>query len=1100
MYSLRTQIACAITSLLLLVSTGASLRSQELVEGKYRYDVLALEDGLSQGMIFCILQDSRGFLWFGTKEGLNRYDGATFTVFRNIPGDTTSLPDNQVYSLAEDEHGRIWVGTRTGGLQLFNPVSETFTSISIPGTTPGSTNSASIHHLFIDNSGTLWVGGWKRLLAHFNTQELTIKGLDASSVNYHEDTRFHSLQAFKLSEGRPGRISILTEHALWMQHDGTGDFERALDWKALGLPIDESNTEIIDGTTDRHAAFWLSIRIRNRFALLRIDIESRQILDTLRFPYQDADLVPRSIVFGNDDILYCSASNYFLRYNPQSRTFSVTQPDPNGIGKLHGGVSSLHFDRSGMLWIGTTGLGVHAFNPRTLLFGASTVPLKLQLFGKEIRAFETYLRHRYQIKRITLASLHPFRATDGSLWCGTSNYGLLHYDPVAERVRQYGFTTSDPYNMLLLRLSTPFVDSQNRVWIGNTQGLSRLVDKPEQWEHYFFDTDKPDLTRREDNVICFHEDEDGTLWLGTISSGLVHFTPADASYRFFRHDPRNPQSITSNHVLSVTADPLMPGRYLWVGTDGGGLNRFDKLEHRFDRFGIDEGLPNMVIYGILTDESGLLWMSSNNGISCLDPQTLQFLNFSVRDGLQDREFNRTEYFSIPPRLYFGGVEGHNSFDPSEIRRNRIKPTVTLTGLRLFNRALSLSTHRDILSVSIPYATELQLSHEQNMLTFEFAALDFTDPGNNRYRYRLHGLDRDWIVGGNERSATYTNLAPGEYTFQVIASNNHGTWNEEGASLRIVILPPWWQSFWAYAAYGIVLVAFIFMVDRLQRHRVVARERHRSEIREAKLRAGAAELEARAVRAENEKNGQDLRVAAAIQKRVIPQSLPRIPGFDIAGINHPAHEIGGDYYNCIPVGDDRFALVIADVTGKGIPASLLVNSLHASLLVYLDNDLSLEDLIVRLNRLIHRTSTPNTFITFLLVLLQPSTGKIETINAGHHPAIVLTKDGRLEIMKSRGLPLGCSIDVMQYESQTRIIEAGESVLLYTDGITEAMNERQVAFGQETLEDILLTHHNREPSVVLTALTERLRSFRGAAPQSDDITMLYLRRNPPSAHLE
>ena len=1066
--------------------------AQHRVDREYRFGALGIEDGLSQGMIYCMLQDSRGFMWFGTKEGLNRFDGSSFTVYRNIPGEASSLPDNQVYSIAEGARGRLWIGTRTRGLQLFDPVTETFSPVSLPKSSSHHVLDEPIYHLTTDQRGMLWVGGWKKLLARIDTKPEAMAEIRSSFVSFRNDSRFESGSTFFLSRSPSGEAVIFSDKGLWRYRSETHKFERLLQWRSLGLPIGDSGYEIVTGTMDRLGSVWLSAVLDGKFSLLKIDPYKHRIVDTLRFRHDNADLVARQMLVGPDNILYCSGSYNFIRYDFRDDSYSVTPPVPGRTDALFGSISSLMFDRSGNLWIGTTGHGLHTFNPRTLAFRTSSTFLKTHLFGRELAMFERYLTGKFELEKKLTSEVYPIRAADGSVWCGTANYGLLHYDEGTGAIRQYGVNEHDPNSFLMLRLSVPFIDSRNRVWIGNTQGVSRVVDGPEQWEHHFFDPDGPDITRREDNITCFHEDADGTLWLGTLSSGLAHFHPATGTFTLFSYNLADALSISADHLLSVAADPSNPDRYLWIGTDGGGLNRFDKRTGKFKRLGLSDGLPNMVVYGILADSLDRLWMSTNHGIACFSPTTLQFMNFNVHDGLQDNEFNRTEYYYVKPFMYFGGVKGHNSFDPEEIHRNITVPNIVITGLKLFNKSVTPRSDTTILRTAFPYVRQITLAHDQNMLTFEFAALDYTDPGQNTYRYRMEGLDEKWIDAGTKRSATYTYLEPGTYTFRVIGANNHGVWNQQGAALRVVVRPPWWRTFWAYAFYALFFIAVIVFIDQLQRRRVIAQERQRGRVREAVLRAEAAEFEARAVRAENERNEQELHLAATIQRRIIPRDLPNIPGYEIAGINLPAHEIGGDYYDCIPVGTDRYALVIADVTGKGIPASLLVNSLHASLLVHLDNDVSLETLALRLNALIFRTSTPSTFITFLIAVLHPPSGTIEMINAGHNPALVSRQDGSLEVMKTHGLPLGCTVEVTHYEREVCVILPGEGFLLFTDGVSEAMNPEYEPFSQEALEEFLTTHAECNPSSLIDSLIERITAHRGEAPQSDDITLVYLRR--------
>jgi serine phosphatase RsbU (regulator of sigma subunit) len=602
----------------------------------------------------------------------------------------------------------------------------------------------------------------------------------------------------------------------------------------------------------------------------------------------------------------------------------------------------------------------------------------------------------------------------------------------------------------------------------------------------------PDLTAIDDHITSYHEDAGGTIWVGTMRRGLGRFSPESGAFTFYSHDSQDPLSISHNHVLAIEADPVHPRRYLWIGTDGGGLNRFDVSAQIFKRFDEETGLPSGVIYGILTDAAGFLWMSTNDGITRLDPRSQTMRSFDVRDGLQGNEFNRTEYHLVGDSLCFGGVDGHNRFLPASILSNSAPPHVVLTGLRLFNAPVRLHDEDSPLGAALPYARRITLSHNQNMISIEFAALDYHAPDKNRYRYRLVGLADEWIEAGTERVATFTNLGPGEYEFNVIGSNNHGVWNTSGAALIIEILPPWYLTYWAFAVYVVLIVGLLLGVDRVQKRRLLRRERERSQVREARLRAEAAELEARAVRAENERKQKEMQVAAVIQQRVLPQQLPKIPGYDIAAINLPADEIGGDYFDCIELPDGRVAMVIADVTGKGVPASLLVNSLHAALRVHIDHKVDTIALVQHLNSFLYASTPPNAFITFMIAVIDPESGDLEIVNAGHNPALRHQNGIIRESTHSRNLPLGCVANGVPYQSERCTLASGEGLLLFTDGITEAMNREREPFGQDALEAIVRLHSGLPASMMLGNIVAELRHYADGAEQSDDITALYMRR--------
>jgi len=377
--------------------------------------------------------------------------------------------------------------------------------------------------------------------------------------------------------------------------------------------------------------------------------------------------------------------------------------------------------------------------------------------------------------------------------------------------------------------------------------------------------------------------------------GLQRFDPATASFKRYQNDPRDSTSISFNVVRAIHEDPFQPDKYLWLGTAGGGLNRFDLQTETFTHFTEKDGLPDNVIYAILSDspdfpsntlkeDRGNLWMSTNKGLSkfVLSPaaggvnsaegRTYQFKNYDVKDGLQDNEFNSCAYFkSQSGELFFGGIGGFNVFYPEDIQDNQHVPPVVITDFQIFNKSVAFERPRSgvrgpksVLQKPIAETEEITLSYEHKVFSFEFAALDYTDPAKNRYAYKMENFDQDWQQAGTKRTATYTNLNPGKYVFRVKAANNDGVWNEDGAAIKIIITPPWWRTWWAYGFYGLLLVAGVFAADRFQRRRVIAKERVQTEIREAELRAQTAEAQSKALQAENERKEVELRKAEELK--------------------------------------------------------------------------------------------------------------------------------------------------------------------------------------------------------------------------------------------
>jgi len=343
---------------------------------------------------------------------------------------------------------------------------------------------------------------------------------------------------------------------------------------------------------------------------------------------------------------------------------------------------------------------------------------------------------------------------------------------------------------------------------------------------YYQDQDqRPNLT----GTPVIHQAKNGVFWLGT-PDGLKKMAPGAESVTHYLNEPGNPSSLSSNMVKSICPDPEKPEEVLWVGTGGGGLNRFEMASGKVKRFTTKDGLPNGVVYGILPDEAGNLWMSTNQGLSKFDPETETFVNFNASDGLQDNEFNSCAYFKSPDgELFFGGIEGFNSFYPKDVLSSSFSPPLVITQLKIANEKVKMGTPGSPLSRSISKAEKVHLSYSDKIFSFEFASLDYTNTRKNKYAYKLVPFQQEWQYTGTQNNATFTNIDPGEYTLLVKGTNADGLWNEEGASLKIIIDPPWWQTWWFYLSCIMAGAAVIYGGFQYRLEQVLKVERLRIKI-------------------------------------------------------------------------------------------------------------------------------------------------------------------------------------------------------------------------------------------------------------------------------
>ncbi len=830
-----------------------------------RFDRIPSELGLSQNLITAIMQDRKGFLWIGTKDGLNRFDGYKFTVYRHNPFDSTSLSDSYITALLEDRAGRIWVGTFNGGLNLFDRERDIFR------------HSPELSHVRITalaedvhEAGTIWIGTWGNGALRLRSGAGRNALANSSITRFvHEPNNPNSLGdnfILKLAVDQKNVVWVATTRAIYQI-----------------MPADsQSHTIVRFGSALPHVAWkkWWERdsleytmaagsngKIRIGCALGFMSWEANANLYT--FHEQSAELFwEKSGVFWEDattpNVLWYGSVYGLWRFDLPARThqyFLHDRNDPHSISES--GIRSIYQDQGGVLWFGSNGNGLYKHDPKAAPFRpAKRGPNgsgKISLWnGTSIRALcevptggNTVLiapsrGGLLQVDRhIGLASnfspdwqnfsvpnyfFSLWQDHRGTLWIG-SGKGLHRFESrhggsagqfraVAYYQPESGGSSAANYVYKILE------DHAGEIWIATNTLIARIDQQNGVLIKYRFSAEDPNIIE-EYGFPSLYEDRRGIFWLGS-GDGLRRFDPATGRFKHYRNLPREASSLSHNVVRAVHEDPFAPDKYLWVGTAGGGLNRFEREIETFTHFTEKDGLPDNVVYAILSDKAGNLWMSTNKGLAKFNPATHAFKNYFVNDGLQDNEFNSCAYFkSANGELFFGGINGFNAFYPEDFQGNPHVPPVVLTGFQIFNKPVSFNAPDSPLKMPIAETKELTLTYEQKVFSFEFAALDFTDPSKNQYAYEMENFDRGWQPAGTNRTVTYTNLDPGKYVFRVKGSNNDGVWNEDGVALKITITPPWWQTWWAYTLYVLFSAASLYALRHYERNR--QRLKHQVEI-------------------------------------------------------------------------------------------------------------------------------------------------------------------------------------------------------------------------------------------------------------------------------
>lgn len=827
--------------LMFSAAPGRPLRAQDHVSFRH----LTIEDGLSQNAVSAIVQDRRGFMWFGTKDGLNRYDGYQFVVFRHDPFDSTSISDSDVMAVLEDRRGRLWVGTRNGGVNLFDRQRERFARIR-------GGPMRMITSIVEDSAGVIWIGsdgeGLYRVTdggsaAQAQTAERIITQSVADSTGRSSD-RIHALLV-----DRRGVLWVGTQAGLFRRDANGANGVSFTHFTSRGnTPLALIDASVTALAEDSRGRLWIgSVPGVSAFDSARTSI--RHYYHEYR-SYRYGWGLANSLAEDRSGKIWVSTRAELMRLDPATGAFAYFRHDPQHSESINSDMPTrVYRDRSDLIWVGTNGFGINIYDPKATRFqtfrrpegrasrlaGFSVYTIFEDLAGTlwidagllyrldrrtgAFRSFETSSDRPDDFGNTGVWSI--IEEPPGFLWAATYR-GLYHYEIATGRWRQYRHDPTDSLGLPEQVVFDVFRDRHGTIWAVTENFLVKLVDAARgRFEAWRF-TQRP--TAGQWIFPSIMQDEHGALWLGS-DEGLARFDPGTATFRYYRHQPDNSRSLSHDAIRAILADPREPGRYLWIGTAGGGLNRLDIDSGTFVHFTERDGLPNNVVYGVQSDTSGALWLSTNKGLSHFQPSTGRFRTYDAADGLQSNEFNSGASFrSRSGELFFGGIYGVSWFRPEDIRDNPTLPAVAITGFRRGNRYETVRDSGTVLRTTISETDSLRLSYRDAVLTFEFAALEYSAPDKNRYAYRMAGLSDVWFEAGAVRSATYTNLPPGRYTFQVRASNNDGAWNTQGASLAILILPPWWRTWWAYTIYGALALAALYGFRRYEVVRIRLKNR------------------------------------------------------------------------------------------------------------------------------------------------------------------------------------------------------------------------------------------------------------------------------------
>ncbi len=816
----------AITAVFGVIGWAATVASAAPSDDHLHFRRLTPRDGLPSAVVYCVSEDSRGFLWFGTADGVARFDGHQFRIFRPDPADPESLASPGVLAIQEDAQGNLWMAT-DGGLDLWHRNTERFSHFRHDPTDPASLSDDSTQCLQMDQDGTLWVGTTRGGLNHFDPRtgrfehfapapgrsgavtDPWIRCLfrDRQGVHWigtgngglsRFETGTRQFRAYTndpndprtLSHNRVSAIAEDREGNLWVGTDGglcRLDSERLFFERC---PVDEdtpdsgANRAVLAVMVDRDGRIWIGI---DGGGFCRYDPATRKLThhrfssyagntlmsDTVRAVFEDSK--------GDFWIGHFPAGvSHFDRMTAAFQVFHSVPGESNTLSDNH--VLSFLEDPSGDLWVGTDNGGLNHWSAATGQW--------------------TSYRHSSRDPNSLggKAALSVLRDHRGRLWVGTWDGGLNLFRPETGTFRRYLPEPGRANSLSDAHVWRMVEDRQNRLWIATIGGgVERYVPESEGFVHYRHDLANPRSLN--DNIACsLLVTKNGTLWAGT-PKGLARWDPGTESWDRFQSRPGHPGTLNNYWIFDLAEDH---NGMIWATTEGGGLNRLDPRDGKCENFRAADGLPSDILRGILEDDGGALWIGSNRGLARFDPQTRQVRVFDESNGLPDSLFAPHARLRLSSGdLLFGTTQGFVRFDPRSLRVDDRPPPVVLTSLEIFNERVRPALPDSPLRQSITETRRLEIPSRLSVVDFQFAALSFRSTARMQYRFKLEGFDRDWRTPGSERRARFTNLDPGRYRLRVKAANGDGVWNEAGVTLDLIIVPPWWRTWWFKG--GVILV-------------------------------------------------------------------------------------------------------------------------------------------------------------------------------------------------------------------------------------------------------------------------------------------------------
>ncbi len=1104
---------------------------------KFHFNHISSEQGLSNSSVYTILQDNQGYLWFGTADGLNKYDGNRFTVFKHQPFNANSLSNNWITALAVDKYYNLWIGTYGGGLDMLNTRTMQFENFSVESERVLHINHNLIRTLYYDKNDILWIGTDAGLNAYdAQNKRLMSIGIDSSEIG-------------KIVRNESVNAIILRDSLLYLGMWGDGLIRLNLNNKQLTRVFfhkhdkDRNNFNQIKSIVPAGPnSLFIATRGGGVFELSETDLSVVR-----QFTSENSTLSHNmiySMVDYGDDLLWIgtfyNGLNLLNKKTNNITNFFASKFEKNSVSGNW--IPGLFIDRTNVLWVGTDK-------------GVSYLPLQGAGFRHySINSSNLNLEFEANINAL-------FEDQNGDIWVGTWGHGLIKYDIKSKTYQQF-MPKMNQNSIQSERVWAVLQDKNGMLWIGTAASLDLFDPIKNQFYHYSCYVDENGYGKIPANNIsslCFmgdtsllvgtwggglsaidirtrkvigfdnsmikgsrikslYVDKDKKLWIGSSSEGISIYNTTENSWQYLVNEAENKKSLSANDIEGFAEDETS----IWVATNNSGLNKINKRSLNIDHYFLEDGLASNSLRRIVVDKTGNLWISSQNGISRLNPQTEEIRNFDQTDGLQGNEFTRGYLMLKNGEIAFGGNNGFNVFEPNSLIINKTLPKIVISRFYKFNQELNLYNELDA-------AGQLVLRTSDNMVSFEFRALDFNAPQKNQYLYKLEGFDKNWRKPLSEPIATYTNLPAGKYIFRVIASNNHGFWNTDGISLKVRVYPPiylTWQFFVALFLVGIVLsVAFLkkrelylrMAAARLERlinekteeirlkneiledqNAEIVQQRDEIELQKQEALAQRDDIQKHRdlVQEQKEQLTDSILYAQTIQMAMMPDQRALNAFLQKSFLLFlPKDIVSGDFVWLKELNNLKY-IAVADCTGHGVPGGFMsmfgISILNE--LVLHENMRSASEILESLRTRLIQTAaykkdkySNHDGIDIAMCIYDEKNAMIRF--SGAHIPLYLIRKNEIHEFAADKMSVGPYVKYQAFTEQSFPVVKGDKVYLFTDGYSDQFGgNHDRKFMKSNLKQLILDMHQSDMLEQEVIFANRMKTWRGILEQVDDITGL------------